>query len=85
MLGPGILTSAGASAVIRQVLKLGIGPGTAAAAAAAFTVTWAAGEAGMVWFGALGRGEQPDKEAVRSAWRRGFEEAVAWWKRNRSG
>jgi uncharacterized protein (DUF697 family) len=85
VLGPGILTSAGASAVIRQVLKLGIGPGTAAAAAAAFTVTWAAGEAGMVWFGALGRGEQPDKEAVRSAWRRGFEEAVAWWKRNRSG
>jgi len=37
----------------------------------------------MVWFGALGRGERPDKEAVRSAWRLGFEEAVAWWKRNR--
>lgn len=85
VLGPGIVASAGASALIRQVLKLGIGPGSAASAAAAFAVTWAAGEAGMVLFQALGRGEEPDKEAVRSAWRRGFEEAVAWWKRNRGG
>ncbi len=83
VLGPTALASAGASALVRQLLKLGVGPGTAVAAATAFAVTWAAGEAGMVWFGALGRGEQPDEESVRSAWKSGFEEAVAWWKKNR--
>ena len=83
VLGPTALASAGASALVRQVLKLGVGPGTAVAAATAFAVTWAAGEAGMVWFGALGKGEQPDEESVRSAWKSGFEEAIAWWKRNR--
>lgn len=85
VLGPGILTSAGGAAAIRQFAKLGLGPGTAFAAMTAFAATWAAGEAAMVWFGALGRGEQPDKEKVRSAWRAGFDEAKAWWKRNRGG
>lgn len=83
VLGPTALASAGASALVRQLLKLGVGPGTAVSAATAFAVTWAAGEAAMVWFGALGRGEQPDEESVRSAWKSGFEEAVAWWKNYR--
>jgi uncharacterized protein (DUF697 family) len=83
VLGPTALASAGASALVRQLLKLGVGPGTAVAAATAFAVTWAAGEAAMAWFGALGRGEEPDEESVRSAWKSGFEEAVAWWKKNR--
>ncbi len=85
VLGPGIVASAGGAALIRQFVKLGVGVGTAASAAMAFAATWAAGEAAMVWFSALGRGEQPDREAVRSAWRKGFEEAKAWWKRNRGG
>ena len=80
VLGPGIALSAGGAAGLRQVLKLVPVVGTAAAAATAFATTWAAGEAAMVLFGDLGRGEAPDPAAVRAAWERGFEEARDWWR-----
>lgn len=83
VLGPGIVSSAGLSAVARQVWKLVPVVGTAASAATTFAVTWAAGEAAMAMFSVLGRGDQPDPEAVRAAWRRGFDEAKGWWKRTR--
>ncbi|MFN8719477.1 MAG: GTPase, partial [Rhodospirillales bacterium] len=47
VLGPGVLASAGLSAGMRQLVKLAPGPGSVASAAAAFAVTWAAGEAAM--------------------------------------
>jgi uncharacterized protein (DUF697 family) len=85
VLGPGIAVSFGGAALVRQLLKIAPGPGTAAAATTAFVATWAAGEAAMVFFSSLGRGEEPDPEKVREAWRRGFEEARQWWNSNRKG
>lgn len=85
VLGPGIAVSFGGAALVRQLLKMAPGPGTAAAAMTAFAATWAAGEAAMVFFSSLGRGEEPDPEKVREAWMRGFEEARQWWNSNRKG
>lgn len=83
VLGPGIALSFGGTSLIRQFVKLVPLVGTAAAAATSFAATWAAGEAAMLFFSQLSRGDEPDAEAVRQAWHGGFKEAKTWWEQNR--
>jgi uncharacterized protein (DUF697 family) len=81
ILGPGILLSFGGSSILRQFIKLVPVAGTAAAAATSFAVTWAVGEAAMVFFGQLAGGELPNKEKVRDAFRSKFTKAKEWRKK----
>lgn len=83
VLGPGLLVQFGGAAMFRQILKMVPGIGTGAAAASAFAVTWAAGEAAMSFFAPLSRSSRPPPEAVRQAWRAGFREALSWMAQRR--
>jgi uncharacterized protein (DUF697 family) len=67
----------------RQALKLAPGWGTAVVGAWSFGVTWALGEAAVVWCAARAQGREPDRAAVLAAYRDGLDRARGAWARRR--
>lgn len=84
-LGSGFALSFGGGWAAQQVLKLGLGWGTAAAAAWTFAITWGIGEAGIYYFGERAADRAPDPEEMRARYRQGFAAAKARYAERRRG
>ena len=80
-LGAGFLASFGGSWAAQQLLKLGVGWGTALVASWTFAATWAIGEAALYYFAEKAAGHTPDADALRARYRRGLEEARGRYRR----
>lgn len=76
-MGAGFALSFGASWLVQQVLKLGIGPGSAAVATWTFAVTWGIGEAALYFFKEKAAGRSVDPEDLRRRFRRAADEGRA--------
>ncbi|WP_246156024.1 GTPase [Thiohalocapsa marina] len=74
-LGSGFLLAFGGSWSAQQVLKLGLGWGSAIVASWTFAITWAIGEVGLYYFSAKLAGEEPDQAALRERYRQALREA----------
>jgi uncharacterized protein (DUF697 family) len=74
-LGSGFLLGFGGSWSAQQVLKLGLGWGSAIVASWTFAITWAIGEVGLYYFSAKLAGEEPDQAALRERYQQGLREA----------
>ncbi len=84
-MGSGFALSFGGGWAVQQLLKLGVGPGTAATAAWTFAVTWGIGEAGIYYFGERAADRVPDRAELRRHYTRGFREGKAEQARRKSG
>jgi uncharacterized protein (DUF697 family) len=74
-LGSGFLLAFGGSWGAQQVLKLGLGWGSAIVASWTFAITWAIGEVGLYYFSAKLAGEEPDQAVLRERYRLALREA----------
>ena len=79
-LGAGFLAGFGGSWAAQQVLKLGLGWGTAVVASWTFAITWAIGEVALYYFSERAAGHPPDTEALRARYREALEEARGKYK-----
>lgn len=79
-LGIGFALGFGGSWLAQQVLKLGLGLGTAAVASWTFAVTWGIGEAALYYFREKKAGRQPNQEDIREKYREAFEKAKEFWR-----
>jgi len=84
-LGAGFLAGFGGSWTAQQVLKLGLGWGTAVVASWTFAISWAIGEAALYYFGEKAAGQAPDREALRARYRAALSEARATYKPPKAG
>lgn len=83
-MGSGFALSFGGGWAAQQLLKLGVGPGTAATAAWTFAITWGIGEAGIYYFGERAANRVPDRAELRRRYTRGFREGKAEQARRKS-
>lgn len=74
-MGTGFALGFGARWLAQQVLKIGIGWGTAAVAAWTFAITWGIGEAAVYFFRERAAGRTPDQEQMRDTYGRVFKAA----------
>lgn len=79
LLGARFALGYGGRFLVRQVLKLAPGWGSAAVAAWSFAVTWGLGEAAAVYCAARAEGRAPDRDAVTAAYAAGLDRARAAW------
>jgi uncharacterized protein (DUF697 family) len=84
LLGARFALGYGGRFLVRQVLKLAPGWGSAAVAAWSFAVTWGLGEAAAVYCAARAEGRAPDRAAVTAAYAEGLDRARAAWARRGS-
>ncbi|WPL15788.1 GTPase [Thiorhodovibrio winogradskyi] len=75
-LGGGFALGYGGSWLAQQVLKLGIGWGSALTASWTFALTWAIGEVAMLLFAEQAAGRTPDREALRAHYRAAYKSAL---------
>ncbi|EIC21872.1 GTPase family protein [Thiorhodovibrio frisius] len=75
-LGGGFALGYGASWLAQQVLKLGIGWGSALTASWTFALTWAIGEVAMLLFAEQAAGRTPNREALRAHYRAAYKGAL---------
>jgi len=80
-LGSGFLLGFGGSWAAQQLLKVGLGWGSAIVASWTFAITWAIGEAALYYFSAKAAGEAPDQAALRDRYRQALREAHGQYKR----
>ena len=83
-MGSGFALSFGGGWAVQQVLKLGLGWGTAATAAWTFAITWGIGEAGIYYFGERAADRVPDRTEMQERYKRGFALAKAEYARRKS-
>lgn len=83
-MGSGFALSFGGGWAMQQVLKLGLGWGTAATAAWTFAITWGIGEAGLYYFAERAADRVPDRAEMQSRYKRGFDHAKAEYRRRKS-
>ena len=74
-LGAGFLLGFGGSWTAQQVLKVGLGWGTAIVASWTFAITWAIGEAALYYFGEKAAGREPDRDTLRTRYQEALREA----------
>jgi uncharacterized protein (DUF697 family) len=79
-LGSGFVLAFGGSWSAQQLLKLGLGWGTATVASWTFAITWAIGEVGLYYFSAKLAGDAPDQAALRERYRQAVREARGRYK-----
>lgn len=75
-LGGGFALGYGGSWLAQQVLKLGIGWGSALSASWTFAVTWAIGEVALLLFSEQAAGRTPDREQLRAQYRAAYARAL---------
>ncbi|MBK5968209.1 GTPase family protein [Thiorhodovibrio winogradskyi] len=75
-LGGGFALGYGGSWLAQQVLKLGVGWGSALTASWTFALTWAIGEVAMLLFAEQAAGRTPDREALRAHYRDAYRRAL---------
>ena len=83
-MGSGFALSFGGGWAAQQVLKLGLGWGTAATAAWTFAITWGIGEAGIYYFGERAADRVPDRAEMQVRYKRGFDLARAEYARRKA-
>jgi uncharacterized protein (DUF697 family) len=76
-LGTGFVLGFGGSWMVQQVLKVGLGWGTAIVASWTFAITWAIGEAALYYFGEKAAGREPDRARLRALYHDALREARA--------
>ncbi len=74
-LGAGFALGFGGSWLAQQVLKVGLGWGTAIVASWTFAITWAIGEAALYYFGERAAGRKPDRDKLQRRYREALREA----------
>ncbi|EIC23872.1 GTPase family protein [Thiorhodovibrio frisius] len=74
-LGPGFALGFGGRWAAQQVLKLGIGWGSALVAAWTFAITWGIGEAALYYFAERAAGREPDPKITHARYLHGIKEA----------
>ena len=76
-LGTGFVLGFSGSWAAQQVLKVGLGWGTAIVASWTFAITWAIGEAALYYFGEKAAGREPDRARLRARYHDALREARA--------
>ena len=84
-LGTGFALGFGGSWAAQQVLKVGLGWGTAIVASWTFAITWAIGEASLYYFGEKAAGRDPDRETLRERYHDALREARDRYKAVKQG
>ena len=79
-LGAGFALGFGGSWAAQQLLKVGLGWGTAIVASWTFAITWAIGEAALYYFGEKAAGREPDQDKLRARYHDALREAHARYK-----
>lgn len=74
-LGVGFLVGFGGNWTAQQVLKLGLGWGTAIVASWTFATTWAVGEAALYYFSRKSAGQDPDRAELRQRYKEALNDA----------
>jgi uncharacterized protein (DUF697 family) len=74
-LGAGFGLAYGGSWLVQQVLKAGVGLGTAIVASWTFAITWAIGEAALYYFGEKAAGREPDREKLQAIYHEALRDA----------
>lgn len=75
-LGGGFVLGYGGSWLTQQVLKLGIGWGSALTASWTFAITWAIGEVALQLFNEQAAGRTPDRDSLRAHYRSAYQHAL---------
>ncbi len=83
-MGSGFALSFGGGWAVQQVLKLGLGWGTAATAAWTFAITWGIGEAAIYYFGERAADRTPDRAEMQGRYKKGFDLAKAEYAKRKS-
>jgi len=68
-LGAGFALGFGGSWAAQQILKVGLGWGTAIVASWTFAITWAIGEVALYYFSEKAAGREPDREQMRKRYK----------------
>jgi uncharacterized protein (DUF697 family) len=76
-LGTGFAAGFGGSWAAQQLLKVGLGWGTAIVASWTFAITWAIGEVALYYFSERAVGHNPKRDALRERYRQSLGEARA--------
>ena len=79
-LGAGFALGFGGSWAAQQLLKVGLGWGTAIVASWTFAITWAIGEAALYYFGEKAAGREPDREKLKARYHAALREARGRYK-----
>jgi len=79
-LGAGFALGFGGSWAAQQLLKVGLGWGTAIVASWTFAITWAIGEAALYYFGEKAAGREPDAQKLRARYHAALREARGRYK-----
>lgn len=79
-LGAGFALGFGGSWAAQQVLKVGLGWGTAIVASWTFAITWAIGEAALYYFGEKAAGREPDRDTLQTRYHTALSEARGRYK-----
>jgi uncharacterized protein (DUF697 family) len=74
-LGAGLTLGFAGSWAVQQVLKLGLGWGTAVTASWTFAITWGIGEAALYYFGEKAAGREPDRATLEQRYGEGLRQA----------
>jgi uncharacterized protein (DUF697 family) len=74
-LGAGFALGFGGSWAAQQILKVGLGWGTAIVASWTFAITWAIGEAALYYFSEKAAGRDLDRERLRARYHQALREA----------
>lgn len=82
-MGAGFALGFGAGWLAQQVLKLGVGLGSAAVAAWTFAVTWGIGEAALYYFRERAAGRVPNQDELGGRYRAAFEEAKRYYEKSK--
>lgn len=79
-MGTGFALGFGAGWLTQQVLKLGIGWGSAAVAAWTFAITWGIGEAALYYFRERAANRDPDPAEMHSRYNDAFQKAKEYYR-----
>jgi uncharacterized protein (DUF697 family) len=79
-LGTGFVAGFGSSWTAQQVLKLGLGWGTAVVASWTFAVTWAIGEVALYYFTEKSAGRTPERDDLRERYQQALRDAQGRYK-----
>lgn len=74
-MGAGFALGFAGSWAVQQILKLGLGWGTAATASWTFAITWGIGEAALYYFAEKAAGREPDRAVLNERYGEGLKEA----------
>lgn len=75
-LGTGFALGFGGRLAAQQVLKVGVGLGSALVAAWTFAITWGIGEAALYYFTERAAGREPDRAVLHSQYQHGYQHGL---------